>query len=122
MRILVADDDRVLVQMLAGLLRAKGHQVTPVFDAMQVLMFAMRKPPPEAIVLDINMPGGTGLECIKRLKSSQNTALIPIIVLSGSSDPQMPEKIRALGAETFLSKPLDPAALLSALAQLVPSG
>ena len=122
MRILLADDDRVLVQMLAGLLRGKGHQVSPVFDGMQVVMFAMRKPPPDVIILDISMPGGTGLESIKRLKSSRNTALIPIIVLTASPDPQMPETIKALGAEFFLSKPVDPAALLATLEKAVPTG
>jgi CheY-like chemotaxis protein len=115
MRILVADDDRVVVQLVAGLLRARGHQVVPVFDAMQAFMFAMRQPLPDAIMLDINMPGGTGIEALKRLKSSQNTALIPVIILSGSTDSGMPEKLKALGADEFLQKPVDQGALFSAL-------
>jgi len=120
LRVLVADDDRVLVQLVGALLRSKGHQVIPVFDAMQAVMLAMRQPRPDAIILDINMPGGTGLESIKRLKSSLITALIPIIVLSGSNDPQMPAKVKTLGAEAFLAKPVDPAALFASLATVVP--
>jgi len=120
MRILVADDDRIIVHLVAGLLRAKGFQVIPVFDAMQVFMFAMRRPAPDAIVLDINMPGGTGVEALKRLKASQNTALIPVIVLSGSTESGMPEKVKALGAEAFLSKPVDPGALFAALEGALP--
>jgi CheY-like chemotaxis protein len=115
MRILVADDDRIVVHLVAGLLRGKGYQVTPVFDAMQVFMFAMRPPAPDAIILDINMPGGTGVEAIKRLKSSHNTALIPVIVLSGTTDPQMPETVTALGADAFLAKPVNPEGLFAAL-------
>ena len=120
MRVLVADDDRIVVTLVAGMLRAKGHQVTPVFDAMQAFMFAMRPPAPDVIILDINMPGGTGIEAIKRLKSSHNTALIPVIVLSGTTDPQMPEKVKSLGADAFLKKPVDSAALFTALAKLLP--
>jgi CheY-like chemotaxis protein len=120
-RILVADDDRIVVTLIAGLLRGKGHEVVPVFDAMQAIMFAMRTPAPDAIILDINMPGGTGVEAIKRLKVSLNTALIPVIVLSGTTDPQMPAKVKALGADAFLSKPVDAAALFAALAKVVPA-
>jgi CheY-like chemotaxis protein len=120
LRILVADDDRIVVTLIASLLRAKGHQVVPVFDAMQAIMYAMRPPVPDAIILDINMPGGTGVEAIKRLKSSHNTALIPVIVLSGTTDPQIPAKVKAMGADAFLSKPVDPAMLFATLAKIVP--
>lgn len=122
MRILVADDDRIVVTLVAGLLRNKGYQVVPVFDAMQAFMFAMRPPAPDAIILDINMPGGTGIEALRRLKSSLNTALIPVIVLSGTIDPQMPEKVKSLGADAFLGKPVDAAALFAALAKVLPPG
>jgi len=120
MRILVADDDRIVVTLLASLLRAKGHEVVPVFDAMQAIMYANRPPAPGVIILDINMPGGTGVEAIKRLKSSNNTALIPVIVISGTTDPQMPAKVKAIGADAFLSKPVDPATLFATLAKVVP--
>ena len=115
-RILVADDDPVVVQLVSATLRAKGYEIIPVFDAMQAVMFALKTPPPDAIVLDIKMPGGgTGVDTIKRLKSSRKTALIPIIILSGSTDPDMPDKVRAAGAVAYLGKPVDPAALCQTL-------
>ncbi len=120
MKILVADDDRVVVTLVGGLLRSKGHEVVPVFDAMQVVMFALRPPPPDVIILDINMPGGTGIEALKRLRTSLNTALIPVIILSGTLDPKMPEKMKALGADAFLSKPVDGPALFAALDKVLP--
>ena len=120
MKILVADDDPVVAHLVAGLLRAKGHDVVAVSDAMQTFMFAMRTPLLALIILDINMPGGTGIEVLKRLRSSLNTALIPVIVLSGTTDAQMPEKVMALGASAFLPKPVESAALFAALAKAVP--
>src|SRR6266478_3538095 len=115
MRILVADDDRIVVHLVASLLRAKGHEVIPVLDAMQAILFALRPPLPDAIILDVNMPGGTGVETLKRLKASRVTAPVPVIVLSGTTDPQMPERMQALGADVFLHKPVNPDALFGAL-------
>jgi CheY-like chemotaxis protein len=115
MRVLVAEDDLVVSRLIVGMLRGRGHEPTPVYDAMQVLMFAMRAPQPEVIVLDINMPGGTGVDALRKLKRSVRTATIPVIVLSGSEDTEMPSTVLALGAAEFLSKPVDREALLAAM-------
>lgn len=105
MRVLVADDDRVISHLLCAVLREVGHEPVPAFDAMQVMMFAMRAPQPDVILLDINMPGGTGVEALRKLKASSRTMLIPVVVLSGSLDPTMPGVMRDLGAVDFLAKP-----------------
>ncbi|NUO37744.1 MAG: response regulator [Gemmatimonadaceae bacterium] len=115
MKILVADDDRVLSQLLCDVVRKGGHLPIPAFDAMQTLMFAMRAPAPALIILDINMPGGTGLEALRKLKLSARTAPIPVIVLSGSDDAAVPDQVRALGAAEFLPKPIDPDVLLGVI-------
>lgn len=115
MKILVADDDRVLSQLLCAVVRQGGHVPIAAFDAMQTLMFAMRAPAPSLIILDINMPGGTGVEALRKLKLSARTAPIPVIVLSGSDDAAMPDQVRSLGAAEFLSKPIDPEVLLTAI-------
>lgn len=115
MRVLVADDDRVVSGLVCGILRGRGHQPTPAYDAMQTLMFAMRAPQPEVILLDISMPGGTGVQALQKLKVSVKTALIPVIVLSGTTDPTMPDVMRELGAAEFLPKPADRDTLLAAI-------
>ena len=118
MRILIVDDDRVVSHLLTGRLRAKGYEVVNAFDAMQAMMAAMRSQP-DAIVLDINMPGGTGIEALKRLKASSKTALIPVIVVSGTTDPQTPATVKTLGAAEFLPKPVDVDQLLRTLSRLL---
>ena len=115
MKILVADDDRVLSQLLCEVVRKAGHVPIAAFDAMQALMFAMRTPAPGLIILDINMPGGTGLEALRKLKLSARTSPVPVIVLSGTDDAAMPEQVRALGADEFLPKPIDPDVLLGVI-------
>ena len=102
--VMIAEDDRVLSQLLAIRLRKAGFDAVVAFDAMQALMLALRTVP-SAILLDINMPGGTGLEVLKRLKSSSKTCHIPIIVLSGSVELAMGETVKGLGAEEFFTKP-----------------
>jgi DNA-binding response OmpR family regulator len=120
MRILVADDDRMLSQLICAIVREAGHTPIPAYDAMQTLMFAIRPPVPALIILDINMPGGTGLESLQKLKRSARTAEIPVVVVSGSDDAGMPAQVRALGALDYLPKPIDPELLLAAVHRVLP--
>jgi CheY-like chemotaxis protein len=113
--VLVVDDDRVLSHLVSSLLREKGHKILTAFDAVQALMAAKRTPPVDAIVLDVNMPGGSGEETLRKLKMSTRTQNIPVIILSGSIDSQGQERVRSLGADAVLSKPLVPEELFEAL-------
>jgi CheY-like chemotaxis protein len=113
--VLIVDDDRVLSLLVATLLKGKGYKTVSAFDAVQAMMAAMRKPPVDAIVLDINMPGGSGEETLKKLKMSTRTEPIPVVILSGSIDEKGQERLRLLGASAVLSKPLVPEDLFGAL-------
>lgn len=120
MTVLIAEDDRVLAHLLAQRLKALGLQTIVAFDAMQAVMLASRTVP-AAILLDINMPGGTGLDVLKRLKALATTSQIPVITFSGTTDPDLPAKARDLGAEEFIQKPLDFEKLFSLLCGLIQS-
>jgi two-component system phosphate regulon response regulator PhoB len=116
--VLLADDDRVQTLMLSTRLKAKGFKVTVAYDATQAWMAAI-KTLPDVIVLDIQMPGGTGIAILKQLKTSTKTCQIPVIVLSGSIDPQIAISVKDLGADEFLPKPVDLDQLYRALSRLV---
>jgi len=105
--------------LVAGVVRAKGHKPLTAFDAVQGMMLAMKSPPVDAIVLDINMPGGSGEDTLRKLKMRSGTAEIPVIVLSGSIDSEGQQRVRDLGAAAVLSKPLVPTELLDALAAVL---
>jgi DNA-binding response OmpR family regulator len=115
--ILIADDDRVATQLVQGRLRAAGYKTIIATDAMQALMMAMRHIP-AAVLLDINMPGGSGLHVLQRLKASSKTCDIPVIVISGTDDPTMADKVRSMNADEFLAKPVNFDVLLPLLASL----
>jgi DNA-binding response OmpR family regulator len=106
MTILIADDDRVLTQVLSMRPKKARYRVVVVYDAMQAIMTALRNSP-DAILLDVNMPGGAGLQVLRQLKNSIKTNQIPIIVISGSFDPEMAATVKSWGADECLAKPPD---------------
>lgn len=117
--VLVAEDDRVLSHLVSSLLRGKGYKVLTAFDSIQAMMHAMRAPTVDAIVLDVNMPGGSGEDTLRKLKMSSRTAQVPVIILSGSIDAAGQERVRSLGADVVLSKPLVPDELYDALSKVL---
>jgi CheY-like chemotaxis protein len=66
-----------------------------------------RRTAPDAIVLDINMPGGSGIEVLRRMRRSLKTQNIPVVVVSGSSDSDVRNAAVELGVTDFLAKPVD---------------
>lgn len=115
MKVLIADDDKILDTALSLVFRKRGWQTLVAFDAMQALMFAKHYPMPDIVLLDIGMPGGSGLVTLERLKSASLTEAIPVVVVSGSEDPELPAKVKAMGAIGFVKKPVDAEALAQAV-------
>jgi len=72
-----------------------------------------------AIVTDLHMPGVDGFELIQRIRADRRYAKLPIIVISGSSDPQTPKRVLELGANAFFAKPYSPAKVCAKLEQLL---
>jgi DNA-binding response OmpR family regulator len=118
MTILIADDDRGLVLFLSRHLIKRGFEVAGAYDAMQASITAIRQPI-DAVILDLNMPAGTGYEVLKRMRANPKSSLVPVIVLTGSIRPGEEEKVKAMGADAFLKKPVDLAQLDSLLAGLL---
>lgn len=105
-KVLIADDSRFQRQMLAPFLLPKKFEIIFAVDALQTWMMALRLTP-DLILLDINMPGGTGIEVLKRLRVSSKTQPIPVIVVSGDETVTTEAAARELGALDFLHKPFD---------------
>ena len=115
MKVLIADDDKVIDAAISAVFRKRGWQTVVAFDAMQALMFAKQTPMPDIVLLDIAMPGGSGLMTLERLKSATLTEPIPVVVVSGSEDPELPDKVKGMGALGFVKKPVDPEALADSI-------
>ena len=72
-----------------------------------------------AIVTDLQMRGMDGYELIKRVRADRRHASVPIMVITGSSDPDTPERVRKLGANAFFAKPYSPVLVREKLEQLL---
>jgi CheY-like chemotaxis protein len=104
-KILIADDSRFQVNMLSTWLRDEGFEVLTAADALQAWTSALRLVP-DAIVLDLNMPAGSGIQVLKRLRTSAKTQNIPVVVVSGNEDADVRSVVEQLGAAAFLQKPV----------------
>jgi len=73
----------------------------------------------EAVVTDLHMPRMDGFEFIERIRAAPRHQRLPIIVVSGDTDPNTPARLEALGANAFFSKPYSPAQVRLKLEQLL---
>ncbi|MGD8370427.1 MAG: response regulator [Syntrophobacterales bacterium] len=107
-KVLVVDDEQEIRDLLDSFLTAQGYKVILASDGTEAIELAVTENP-QAIILDIKMPGIDGIEVCKRLKEKEETRLIPVIMITGFED----NKIEALemGADDFVNKPFDMAEL-----------
>jgi len=118
-KVLLADDDRVLTRLVTAGLKSRGWQVEVAHDAMQALMFAMKAPHPDVIALDIGMPGGTGFAVLKKLQQSSRTGQIPVVVVSGSISEAEEAQVAEFGVAAFLRKPVEAQVLHETLSRAI---
>ncbi len=110
-KILIADDDKKLLQMLAVQLRSEGYQVIGVQDGYQAVESACREEP-DLLLLDVNMPAGDGFSVQERLLKMPRFATIPVIYLTGERSDRVTNSSSDLGAFTVIHKPFETTELL----------
>lgn len=108
----VVDDDQAMLESLSWLIESEGLKVRAFSDA-QTFLNNFKPTPPNCLLLDIRMPGMSGLELQEKLKNQGKT--IPIIFITGHGDTPMAIQAMKLGALDFLLKPFRDQALLEAV-------
>jgi CheY-like chemotaxis protein len=94
--VLIVDDDRPIVEVLAGVLTEEGYEVRKAYDGLSALQEAEIQPP-DLVLSDIAMPGINGIALAERLRERR----IPVVLLSAAvSDPRLPDV-------PFVPKPFD---------------
>lgn len=109
----VVDDDEAVRTSLVRLVRSAGLEPRGFGSAAELIDAAEREQP-ACVLLDITMPGVTGLQAHARMKEKGIDA--PVIVISARDEEKTREVARELGANFYLSKPVDDHALLDAIA------
>lgn len=114
--VLIVEDDQDHLRALQIRLHAAGYETIWASDGLQAVA-AARRERPDAIVLDLGLPGGDGYQVLQRLKVLGPTALIPIVVLSARDPAVHRDRSLQAGAVAFFQKPADADALLKTLAE-----
>ena len=104
--VLHVEDDAQFSAALKTRLESHGVAVIRAFDGKDGIQSAF-KHPADAIILDVEMPNGSGDEVLRRLKDTESTRQVPVIVLTCRNDRVFRRKMLDLGAAAYLNKPLD---------------
>ncbi len=117
-RILIADDDELMVRLLSHKLSQKGLQVIAASDGESALAF-VRAELPDIVILDGMMPGMDGVEVLKRLKKDSATRHIPVLLLSARKMEADVVAGLEYGAEDYMVKPFMPEELWARIRKIL---
>jgi CheY-like chemotaxis protein len=116
-KILLADDSVTAQNMGRKILADAGYEVITVNNGSAALK-KIAEQKPDLIILDVYMPGYSGLEVCQRVKESPETARTPVLLTVGKLEPFKPEEAKRVRAEGFIIKPFEASELLSVLSKL----
>ena len=107
-RVFIVDHDTSSADTLQGLLEKEGYQITEAADGDAALEILMLGVPFDLMVLDLEMPKVPGDQVLAEVRSSLSTAGLPVVVLTGTTDPDAEYRLLEKGADDYIRKPLDP--------------
>lgn len=117
-RVLVVEDNELNLKLFCDLLRAHGYETEPVRDGRDAVERA-RAFEPDLVITDIQLPHISGLEIIETLKGDPELSGIPIMAVTAYATRSDEERIRAAGAEAYVSKPISVMKFAESVAALV---
>ena len=117
-KILICDDDPLLVDLVQFRLQARGYEVTVAKDGGEA-MSRLRDEAPDAVVLDAMMPVLDGYEVLRRIREDPATAGLPVVMLTARRQEQDVLSALSLGANDYMVKPFIPEELVARLGRLL---
>lgn len=115
MKILVVDDDQLIVKTTCDILKIKGHEAIAAYSGEEGVE-KVRSDPPDCVLMDIKMTGISGVEALKRMK--EIVPALPIVLVSAYATDDLMEEAKRAGAYAVLSKPLNFPIILAFLSLL----
>lgn len=116
--ILVIEDSASVRRLIEVCLRPLGVEIRSVEDGLLGLE-AATSDIPQAIVLDIGLPGMDGWEVLARLRADEATKRVLVLVLTAHAQPEMADRAAAKGADSFMTKPFRPEELRESVQELL---
>jgi DNA-binding response OmpR family regulator len=118
---LVIEDDPGIRFLLTFILEQEGWQIRTAEDGPQGLQAINEGELPQALLLDIMLPGIDGLALLEHLRAQSRWADVPVMMLTAKGDEASVQRALALGAQDYLGKPFDPQELAARLQRMTPS-
>jgi two-component system cell cycle response regulator DivK len=113
-KVLVVEDNELNLKLFCDLLRAHDYLAEPVRDGREAVVRA-REFAPDLIIMDIQMPHVTGYEIILELKADDVLRAIPVMAVTAYAGREDEDRIRAAGADAYISKPISLARFMEAV-------
>ena len=120
-RILVVEDNALNIKLFCDLLNAHGHETEPVTDSREALQ-AARAFKPDLVITDIQLPYVTGIELMELLRADDELKDVPIMAVTAYAAAGDDERIRAAGAQAYVSKPISVMRFAETVDQLLEGG
>ena len=120
--ILIVDDEPSVRALIRDTLELEDHDVIEAVDGPGALTALHEGDLPDCVVLDIMMPGMSGLDVLTELRGQPTTKELPVILLTAMSDDATTWAGWSAGANVFLPKPFDPGALLDWIDRVLEGG
>ncbi len=120
-RILVVEDNALNIKLFCDLLNAHGHETEPVTDSREALD-AARAFKPDLVITDIQLPYVTGIELMELLRADEELKDVPIMAVTAYAAAGDDERIRAAGAQAYVSKPISVMRFAETVDQLLEGG
>lgn len=117
--VLAVDDSLTMRELLRAALHDAGYAVTLASDGREALD-RLAEAAPDLIVTDLNMPRLDGFGLIEAVRSGQQAARIPILVLTTETGQDLKDRARRIGATGWIGKPFDDAALVATIRRVLP--
>ena len=117
-KILIVEDNALNVKLFCDLLAAHGHEPRPVTDGRYALDQA-REFRPDLVITDIQLPHVTGLELIRMIRGDKQLREVPIMAVTAYAAAADEERIRAAGAQAYVSKPISVAKFVAQVNDLL---
>lgn len=105
-RILAVDDEPDVLLIVRTALQSEGYDVETAANGPDALELAKANPP-DLVILDVMMPGMTGFDVLRELKSDDKTSRVPVIMLTGLSDRSKIQEALSSGTDYYIVKPFD---------------
>lgn len=107
-KVLIAEDSSVIQNLTKKILQFQNYEIDSVKNGLEVIKYLETKTP-DVILLDINMPVMSGIECIKQIRAMEDAdkSKVPVIAITGNSANYTVDYLKGIGFDEFLPKPIN---------------